>query len=216
MTLLDGYLILLCISLLLMLYQLTVKNKQLVHILFTILCGSIAMAATQKLSVGLLGHYNFLIGMGACLTCNVSWLIARKLFRAEDAVKPVHLLFAGLIALLVISNQGLSLYQAIALPSATTLSSPQQINHELLNLLSSAVLVLTFWEACRGWSRANKEDKQIRLAFLFLVFHLSIQRIAVIKNLAVGNLWRKHHAMVDLWSLNIHRCISAIDFALAV
>ncbi|TDF37511.1 AraC family transcriptional regulator [Alteromonadaceae bacterium M269] len=166
MNLSNSYTLLLGVSLCVMLLQLTVKNKQLVHILFAIFCGSMAMYAAQKLSVESLSHYHYLVGMGACATCNVSWLLARALFRNENAITRYHIALATLVAVLLVTRQGLSFYVA-TMPFASSVIEPVKLFiQEFVILLSSTLIVMSFWEGCRGWSHASRIDKQQRMVFL--------------------------------------------------
>lgn len=180
MELSDSYLLLLCSSLCLMLAQLMVKQKQTVHILFAIFCGSIAMMAAQKLSVEPLGRYHYLIGIGACATCNMSWLVARALFRKEKSIALPHIVLACSVAVLLIAKQILNFYAASS-PAVTPLLLPafQTLVQHSLSLLSSAVLVLAFWEGCNSWSKASPKDKQQRGLYL-ASFGLSVSFLLVI------------------------------------
>ena len=160
MELSDSYLLLLCSSLCLMLAQLMVKQKQTVHILFAILCGSIAMMAAQKLSVEPLGRYHYLIGIGACATCNMSWLVARALFRKEQSIALPQIVLACSVAVLLIAKQMLN-FHAASNPSTAIhwLPSIQSLVQHSLSLLSSAVLVLAFWEGCHGGQKLQLKIK---------------------------------------------------------
>jgi len=68
-------------SLALLLAQVAVRHKTAVHLCFAVFCGSIAMMAAQQLSADKVGAYQYLIGLGACATCNGFWLVARAMFR---------------------------------------------------------------------------------------------------------------------------------------
>lgn len=166
MTLSSLNIILLLTSLTLLLAQLFVREKQTAHILFAIFCGSVAMMLTKKLSGDYVGAYQYLIGMGACATCNGYWLLSRSIFREKDAILPQHLIFAAVIALLIMANQGYLFVNADSLTYASQTSVFRHTISELTILLSSCILVLSFWEGCRGFSQASKQDKAQRILFL--------------------------------------------------
>lgn len=160
-----------------MLAQLCSPHKKLIHILFAMFCGSMAMVAAQKITAESIGPFQYLVAMGACFTCNLCWLFARAMFRNEGAVTAVHIILAAAIALLVIGNQGFNFLQAMA--QQQMVQMPAQVAvRELMGLLSSAVLVLTFWEGVAGWSAANYQEKAKRLVFIF-AFSLAVGSVMI-------------------------------------
>lgn len=149
-----------------MIAQLLVKNKSATHVLFALFCGSVAMSLAKNLSGSVIGHYQHLIGMGACITCNGYWLLSRTFFRKNNAVRLPHVLFAGAIALLIMLNQG---FLFASDSGVINVSGPSMFGHvlkELTILLSSSILVLSFWEGVRGFKTANRTEKAQRLLFL--------------------------------------------------
>ena len=160
------HLLLLTTSLSLMIAQLWVKQKQTLHILFAIFCGSVSMATVKKITGGAIGSYEYLIGLGACATCNIYWLISRTLFRGKNAFSVHHLAFAGFIALLIMSKQGyLFLNSQVTLdPSVGQFVSG--ILSELTMMASSFVIIAAGWEAFRGFNQANPTQKKQRLLFI--------------------------------------------------
>ncbi|MGQ8367062.1 helix-turn-helix domain-containing protein [Glaciecola sp. 1036] len=157
---------LLLMSLTLMLIQLTVKNKRLEHIFFAIFCGSMVMVAVKQLSAESLGPMQYLIGVGTCATCNCIWLVARSMFSGEKSIQGKHLLFAGLIAVLVISSQLIQLSLATISDHGQFLRVVSRFIGETITLLSSTVLALTFWEAIKGFNQVNKPQRVQRILFL--------------------------------------------------
>lgn len=153
-------------ALALLLWQTTVRHKQIVHIVFALFCGSIAMMLAKRMGGDALGPYQYLLGIGACATCNGYWLVARALFRDHDAVAGRHWLMAGSVALLLMSDQGLSLLASVSAQPTPLLLPTQSALNALMGLLSSCLLVLACWEGCRGWHRANRSERQQRLLFL--------------------------------------------------
>ncbi len=166
MELSNIYIVLLCISLMFLLAQLLVRDKQTTHILFAIFCGSIAIMATKNISGDSIGAYQYLIGMGACATCNGYWLLSRSLFREKNAILPSHICLALAIALLIMVNQGYLFANSAELITSSSNSLFPYIVRELTILLSSSILVLSFWEGCRGYKKDNNKGKAQRILFL--------------------------------------------------
>lgn len=160
------YILVLITSLSFLFAQLLIDKKQSVHLLFALFCGSVAMVAAKKMSAAHIGDYQYLFGMAACLTCNGYWLLSRSLFRGKNAISAQHVFFAGAIALLVIANQGYMLVNNEALAAAETKPFAQFVLGELTVLLSSVVIVLSFWEGCRGFKQDTEIGKKQRLLFL--------------------------------------------------
>lgn len=149
-----------------LLAQLPVKHKQISHILFAVFCASIALTVTKKVAGDTIGAYQYLIGMLACATCNCYWLFARTLFREKQAIAMQHVLVAAVIALLIMLNQGYLFVIHHWQVSAESLSLGKVMLSEATQMLSSCILVLTFWEGCRGFKGATRVQKQQRLLFL--------------------------------------------------
>ncbi|TPH13966.1 helix-turn-helix domain-containing protein [Litorilituus lipolyticus] len=161
----NTYTAILFISLLFLIAQVFVREKQTSHILFALFCGSIAIMATKKISGETIGAYQYLIGMGACATCNGYWLLSRSLFRTKDAIQAPHLFLAIAIGLLIMASQGYLFVQSNAFISSENNVAPHLIN-ELTILLSSTVIMLSFWEGCRGFRSDSKKGQSQRLLFL--------------------------------------------------
>ncbi|WP_100657988.1 helix-turn-helix domain-containing protein [Alteromonas flava] len=174
---------LLMCSLSLMLAQLTVKQKQLEHILFAVFCGSLSIVAVKQLSADTLGHYQYLLGVGTCATCNAMWLIARSMFHGEKSIKPVHIGVAAVISGLVIISQLNRFIGAETLISETTQSTIASLVSDTTQLLSSTILMLTFWEAVRK-SKADYFANWQRYLFA-AVFLSSVLLCSVVFNAVV-------------------------------
>ena len=166
MTLSSFYILVLCISIGGLITQLFVREKQLPHILFAVFCDSIAMTLTQKLSGDAIGAYKYLIGLGTVATCNCYWLLSRSFFRQEKAIERHHLAFALVISLLIFIKQGYLFASSTALINASEQSLFRHALSEITILLSSCVLVLSFWEGCRGFKSATKKEQLQRVWFL--------------------------------------------------
>lgn len=147
--------------------QALTKQKQLAHILFAVFCASLCMMTIQKMTASSIGIYQYIIGFAACATCNATWLISRALFRGENAVTKRHILVAAFIALLIITNQAWYLIGNLNpnfADSALMVQLKQGVM-EVSNLLSSTILLLSFWEALRGFSTKSKAEKLQRIIF---------------------------------------------------
>lgn len=166
MNLTTIYTTLLVISLLFLIAQLLVREKQIAHIMFALFCGSIAIMATKKVSGETLGAYQYLIGMGACATCNGYWLLSRSLFREKRAILLPHITIAIVIAVLIMANQGYLFVSGITPVLTKNSSIVPYVISELTVLLSSTVIMLSFWEGCRGFNTASKKGKSQRVLFL--------------------------------------------------
>lgn len=166
MELSNIYIGLLCLSLIFLLAQLLVREKKTAHIMFALFCGSIAIMATKKISGDTIGAYQYLIGMGACATCNGYWLLSRSLFREKNAILPPHIWIAVAIALLIIANQGYLFVNSAELLIPKHNGVIPLVLRELTVLLSSTVVMLSLWEGCRGFNTDNNKGKSQRLLFL--------------------------------------------------
>lgn len=160
------HIVLLIVSFGLLCSQLFVQQKKLVHLLFAAFCGSMAITAVKRLGGDGFGFYQYFLAMGACMTCNGGWLLARALFRQGRAILLQHILVAAAIALLMVSLQAMQLLQQFWPESQTLLASARVVCKELLILLSSAILMLTLWEGCRGYSQARGAERRHRQLFL--------------------------------------------------
>lgn len=177
----SPYYLLLFVCLGLMFLNALKKDKQLVHYLFVIFCGSLCMVAAQKLSAQSVGAYQYLIGLFTCATCNVSWLIARTLFREHSPISRRHVAFAVTIAGLIMFNQTWHYLVSLdpqPLPTSDIMWRLKQGVNEVTILLSSSILALSFWEAIRGY-RGKTQSQQLQSilfasAFFLAVFNASI------------------------------------------
>jgi AraC-like DNA-binding protein len=144
------------------------KDKQLIDYLFAVFCGSLCMVGVQKISAPSIGVYSYLIGLFTCATCNMSWLISRTLFREHKPICTVHIAVAGAIAGLIMFNQTWHYLVSIdvqVFPDSQFMWRLKQGMAEITVLLSSSILVLSFWEALRGYK--DKTDTQKLQAKIF-------------------------------------------------
>ena len=146
----------LCLSLLWLLLALSSRRRSPLAAVWAVFCDSIAMMMARGLVGPDAGLWYALLGAGACVTCNGFWLVSRALFREGQPFAPRHLVYAGVVAVLIVLVQ-----QRAALPP--TLMVPAA---ELLNLLSSVALVMAFREGLRGWRQHRGTERAMRATFL--------------------------------------------------
>ena len=106
------------------------------------------------------------------------------MFRRQDAIQWQHAAVAGTIALLIVASQGLSLLQQLWPAPQPLWASTRVVFSELLNLLSSTILMLTAWEACRGYSQAQGAERRHRQLFL-ATFGAAVTLCAVIAKIRI-------------------------------
>lgn len=178
------YITLLLVSFVLLCSQLWVRQKQPIHLLFAVFCGSIAIMAMKQLGGAELGLYQYVLGMGVCMTCNGYWLVARALFRQQQSIRLRHLLAAAAVALLIIALQALQLLQ-LFWPESSPLINPTRFAvQELLVLLSSSLMMLAFWEGCRGYRTVDASERWQRQ--LFLATYVA----AITSGVVVAKIWQ--------------------------
>ncbi|TLX45418.1 AraC family transcriptional regulator [Pseudoalteromonas phenolica] len=166
MTLSNIYSIQLIVALTCLLAQLWVKNKHTTHILFAVFCGSVAMGVMQKLSADSFGAYQYLVGLGACATCNCYWLFVRSYFRGNNAIGVQHIALAIGIAVLIMMSKGYLFVTELWQIESNGLSFAKYTLTEITILLSSAIIVLSIWEALRGFNQASKTQQKQRVLYL--------------------------------------------------
>lgn len=177
----SPYFLLIFVCMSLMLLNALKKDKQLIHYLFVIFCGSLCMVGAQKISAESMGQYQYLIGLFTCATCNVSWLISRALFREHKPISRRHVAFAATIAGLIMFNQTwhyLVSFDSQPLATSDAMWRLKQGVNEVTILLSSSILALSFWEAIRGYSEKTQSQKIQSIifasAYCFAVFNASV------------------------------------------
>lgn len=146
----------LCLSLLWLLMALAHRPRAPLAVVWALFCGSIAMMMWRGLVGPDVAVWYALLGLGTCFTCNGFWLVSRALFRQGPPFAMSHLVYAGVVAVLIVCAQ-----QRAALPPALAAAVA-----ELLGLLSSTALVMAFWEGLRGWQQQDRIERRMRAAFL--------------------------------------------------
>lgn len=160
------YFVVLTIALSLLVAQLFVQKKDTLHVLFAIFCASIALTVTKELSGDSIGNFQYLVGMGACATCNVYWLISRTLFRDKNPFSAQHLMLAAAIAALIMVRQGHLLMDSVWGMTDSVNQVVTGIVVELTIMLSAFILIMSGWEAIRNFSQVSRQQKVLRLTFL--------------------------------------------------
>lgn len=125
-------------------------------VVWALFCASMAMMMARNLVGPDAGVWHTLFGIGACLTCNGFWLVARALFRPGRPFGAPHLAYAGTVAVLIITSQ----QHALLIPPLAAAVD------ELLTLLSSAGLVMALWEGLRGWRAQAGAERAVRALFV--------------------------------------------------
>jgi AraC-like DNA-binding protein len=123
-----------------------------------------------------------LFALGACATCNMIWLVARLLFRGEQGVSRRHLAFVVLIALLIVA------YKLSALLGAES-SQVRFILADILVLLSSTTLVLSFLEAARFFGQASSVQERALSALFMSVFGAAVAVNTITESLVKAGTW---------------------------
>ena len=153
------------LSLLLLLWR---QPKREADLLFALVSASLALSLMRPWLLDAPSWTQWAAAIGGCVTCNGFWLVSRALFRGEGGVGRVHLLSAGGMAALIVA------YRAAVLGTGTSPSAWVSGLGALLTLGSSALLVLSFLEALRGWSpRLPSSERRLRLVFV-LVFGATV------------------------------------------
>lgn len=140
------------------------RHKSDADVLFVIFCGSVSMAMLRPSLVDQPGWLLWVVTLGSCATCNMYWLFSRALFRGAGGVQGVHVVVALSIASLIMA------YRVAEGLNSGSVNDWTAVLGAFLTMASSAVLVLAFIEALRGWSAAmSAAEKQLRIIFM-LVF----------------------------------------------
>ncbi|WP_409424692.1 MULTISPECIES: helix-turn-helix domain-containing protein [unclassified Pseudoalteromonas] len=169
----SPYYLLIFVCMSLMFLNALKKDKQLIHYLFVIFCGSLCMVGVQKISAPSLGEYQYFIGLFTCATCNASWLISRALFREHNPISRRHVAVAATIALLIMFNQTWHYLVSLdpqPLSTSHIMWRLKQGMNEITGLLSSCILVLSFWESMRGFNSKTHVQKVQSVIFASAYF----------------------------------------------
>ncbi|MDN3651989.1 helix-turn-helix domain-containing protein [Thalassotalea ponticola] len=141
------------------------QPKRVEHFLFVILAVSLLLLAISEILPTSFVIEQQLVALGTFATCNVYWLLARTVFRKGKALSTQHYALAGVIAVLILITRSLEFFVSLQWLQQEAFIWFERSLSELLRLLSSAVLLLAFWEAIRNYSSANKVVRQQKALF---------------------------------------------------
>lgn len=137
------------------------SRKTVAEVAFAVFCGSMAMNLLRNGLDGQADWLMFGLALAGCATCNAYWLVARALFRGDAGVRLPQVSLAAGVALLIVTYRALQLQD----PAWGVVAAIG----ELLTLAGSAMLVLTFVEALRGWSASmTRAERRLRIGFMLL------------------------------------------------
>jgi len=134
-------------------------------------------AATASLLLRALGDGVGPIGMlllaPASATCGVGWLLARALFRARQPFIGAHIAVVAVIAAVNLAPSG----------------AFGEVLGNLQTLLASTVIVLTLWEAARGWPALQAgAEKAVRSLYLCVTVTAVLVAVVWLRD-AAGPIW---------------------------
>ncbi|UXI65871.1 helix-turn-helix domain-containing protein [Tahibacter amnicola] len=146
---------------------LATPRKTALHVTWAVFCGSLCLMLAKAAMADSLGSYRYLVGMGACATCNVFWLVSRALFRTGQPFQARHILFAAALSAPIVLGQLMQLVAAQEVLGNPLYRIATGGIAEWIQLLGSGVLLLAFWEGAREWRR-DLPAAERRLRWLFL------------------------------------------------
>lgn len=146
---------------------LTIPQKTRLHLVWGLFCCSLCLMLVRTAMADSLGAYRYLVGMGACATCNVFWLVSRALFRSGQPFQARHILFAAAMSAPILLGQLMQLMSARDLLGEPLYRLAAGGIAEWVQLIGSGVLLLAFWEGAREW-RADLPAAERRLRRIFL------------------------------------------------
>ncbi len=146
------------LSLLVLLWR---QPKRDADVLFAVVSGSLAISLMRPWVQDAPAWMQLAMAIGGCMTCNGFWLVSRALFRGEAGVGRAPLAVAAGMAAVMVA------YRATTLGADEAQSPWASGLDALLTLGSSALLVLSFLEALRGWSpQLSVAERYLRLVFM--------------------------------------------------
>ncbi|MFC3095891.1 AraC family transcriptional regulator [Alteromonas sediminis] len=156
------------------------RPNRLEHYLYAALGFSLMWLAIGQLLPGSFSIEQQFVSLGTFATCNVFWLLTRSLFRQGKALVTSHFILAGIIAFLILSLKSIALFVHLSWIDGNTLLWLERALSELLQLLSSGVLLLSFWEIIRGYGPASKRVRfQKKVLAVTMVLAVLSTRIVV-------------------------------------
>jgi AraC-like DNA-binding protein len=163
------------------------RNRSQAETWFALFCGSLAMSQLRPEVMQQSAWLVAVISVLSSATCNVYWLFARSLFRTREAVKLQHVAVAFLVAALIVLLRWAQSLDPSGQRAATV------VLDAIVTLAGSAMLVLTFSEALRGWSQSSPGERRLRLSFM-LMFGSCVLVASIASALAEHNAaWQGAH-----------------------
>lgn len=167
---------------------LVMRSRTVLHVCWAVFCGGLTAVMIREVTGDNTGAFAPALAIASCGTCSVFWLVARALFRPVAPIGwPQLLLVGGIFAPTVI----LQTLQLTGLSGAMPAPALVQLSEGLggfQTLLSSTVLVLSFWEGVRGWTPALPANEK-RLRGLFLAtFGLCVSTCVMLLDHGDANL----------------------------
>lgn len=145
--------------------QMLRREKELKHILFAVFAGSLALVALNFLLSPHIGAYRHLLAVSSSATCTSFLFVSRALFRPTQA-QPIGLIvLASVVVLCLATNESLKFISALVL-SGKSFGLLHEAFSKVVTTAASGVLILTLWEACREFGKADKAGKIQRVVFL--------------------------------------------------
>lgn len=145
-----------------MIVTLVQRQKRALHITWAVFCASIAISMLRfalPISPEWLSN---LMRIASGATCGGFWLVARCLFRPGNPVRLHHLLLVGVVMSGIAAGTTLP-----ALMDPDGMAGMQTGIWQFVVLVSSAALVLSFWEGVQGWpARGNRNEIHLRYLYL--------------------------------------------------
>ncbi len=143
------------------------RTRTPVQVTWGLFCASVFLMMIGKVFVGF-GPLSPLVAVGGAATCGWFWLFSRSLFRSGTPFSTRHVL-------VVVAINGPALIDvALAGPAAS-----MRLAYNGQNLLSSTILVLSFWEAVRTWGHETDPGER-RLRLLFAALYGSAITLSVV------------------------------------
>jgi len=157
-------------------------QRRTLHIVWAVFCGSMAAVMIREVFGDAVGPLRPLLVIASCGTCSVFWLVARALFRASAPIGPAQLLLVGGIFAPTVIDQALLALSATGSLNISSVTGLTTALDRFQSLLSSTVLILSFWEGIRGWS-AELPVNERRLRILYLAtFGLCVSTCVMLLN----------------------------------
>ncbi|WP_339736899.1 AraC family transcriptional regulator [uncultured Maricaulis sp.] len=144
---------------------LTRPNKRALHIYWAVFCGAISLTMLRYALPISPEWLSNLMRIASGATCGGFWLVARCLFRPGNPIKLHHLLLVAAVMTGIAVDITLP-----ALIDPDGLAGLHTGIWQFVTLVSSTVMVLSFWEGIQGWpDRSHRNEIQLRYLYLAII-----------------------------------------------